>query len=251
MKLSYFIFMLSALMFIAFSCDNESTSALENVDNDSITINDDTLDDDTESVEETDAVEIQDDDVVEVPDEIEVPDEEPDDTPDVSDEYIKGNFSLTFNGIINTSSDFKSWLGGEGDVTFTDSGIESTYTKITVPMTSVGFPLTMIQDGKTVTVWLDKIDFNENHKVFGFVYPGTLEPGEYKMQETGASAFYGDVIIQATAGNFEIKCIRSATILGDFTVTADDGTNIEYSANGNLYDPSLAGDQLPYPVCED
>ncbi len=249
MRLPYFIFMFCALMFFSFSCDNDNTSTLENKDEDSAITDDDAVSDES-STDIDDVSEPEDNDVAEINDDSETPDadnggELPPPPPDT------GSFSLSFNGVINASTDFKSWQGGTGDVTFTDNETESTYTQISIPLMSVGFPLTMVQQGKTVTVWLDKIDLNENHKVFGFNYPGNLEPGDYKMEDTGAAAFYGDVIVQATAGNFEIKCIRSATIIGDLTVISDDGTNIEYSASGNLYDPSIAGAQLPYPVCTD
>ena len=63
-------------------------------------------------------------------------------------------------------------------------------------------------------------------------------------------AFYGDMTVNITGGQFEIKCVRTVTNVGNYEVIANDGSNLTMNANGDLLDPAAGAAYLPYPACE-
>ena len=189
-------------------------------------------------------------------DEMEIPDEVEDNNTEVPDNSAfqkTGEFNLMFNGQVNTDlSNYQNIRGGEGDVNFTHNGMNLTFTKQSILILQL-FPLAILQGSNVAVMWLDSAPGTgaETKQVFGFTFPSTATPGDQTMEAASAYAFYGDINIDLMNGQFDVKCVRSAAIMGSFNVMSYDGANANFSAMGDLLDPAAAGSQLPYPVCTD
>jgi len=249
MKKSVCIFL--SFLFISFvlvSC-GEDDPTVNSYDQNNETADEETTDETTDVTDE----EVTDENVV---DETEVPDEVEDNNTDVPDEgqwQKTGAFNLMFNGKVNTDlSDYMSINGGEGDVNFSHNGMDYTFTQEKVVFVSL-FPIAILQGSNVAVLWLESAPGTgaETKQVFGFTFPSTATPGDQTMEAASAYAFYGDININLSGGQFDVKCVRSAAIMGAFNVMSYDGENANFSASGDLLDPSAAGSQLPYPVCTD
>jgi hypothetical protein len=231
------------------SCGGEGDPSVNTYDQNNETADEETTDETTDVTDE----EVTDENVV---DEEEVPDEVEDnntETPDDSQFQKVGDFNLMFNGKINTDlSNYQSIRGGEGDVNFSYNGMNLTFTKQTVIIIQL-FPLAILQGSNVAVMWLDSAPglSAETKQVFGFTFPSTVTPGDQTMEAAQAYAFYGDINVNVQGGQFDVKCVRGAAIMGSFNVMSYDGANANFSAMGDLLDPSAAGSQLPYPVCTD
>jgi len=250
MKKSVCIFLsFLVLSFLFVSCGEDDPSIYGNDQNNETT---DEAADEAETTDVTDENEVMD----EAEDEMEVPDEVEDNNTDVPDDSAfqkVGEFNLMFNGKVNTDlSDYMSIKGGEGDVNFSHNGMNLTFTKQTVIIVQL-FPLAILQGSNVAVMWLDSAPGlgAETKQVFGFTFPSTATPGDQTMESASAYAFYGDININVQGGQFDVKCVRSAAIMGAFNVMSYDGANANFSAMGDLLDPAAAGSQLPYPVCTD
>ncbi len=190
---------------------------------------------------------------------ITVPDDGPDENIEVPDEaaFEKiGEFNLSFDGKVNVDlSDYKSIKGGTGDVNFTYKGTPYTFTKLTLAFVFQLFPLAILQQNNVAIMWLDSAPgisgAVETKKVFAFTFPSTTQPGQTTLEAAQAFAFFGDINVNVTGGQFDIKCVRAAAYIGNFNVISYDGAWANLNSSGNLLDPSAAGSQLPYPVCTD
>ena len=247
---------LFALIF-AVSCDNETDTPDEQpaVDNDPI----ETPDTDNEPAEAEPEV---DEDVPEVTDDTE-PDEEPaepDETPAVPDNEPQagaiGSFALNFDGGVVTQISLQTLKGGEGSVQLTLNGNQINYGDVDVPLLGRMLPLTLNQSNQIMTFWLDGISMSDlqgsaTHQGFGIMFPASVQaPFEGDLSSVNAYAFHGDVTVALTSGGFTIDCVRAVTNIGTLSITAYDSANITYTANGELYDPSLVSSSLPYPPCQ-
>lgn len=253
MKKSVCIF-LSFLMISLFfvSCGGDDDPTLVGGDNNNETTDEaaDEATDEEVADEITDENEVQDTvDEMEVPDEVEDNNEVPD-----NNQFQKtGEFNLMFNGKVNVDlSQYMQIKGGEGDVNFSHNGMNLTFTKQTVIVVQL-FPLAILQGSNVAVMWLDSAPGlgAETKQVFGFTFPSTAQPGDQTMEVAQAYAFYGDININVQGGQFDVKCVRSAAIMGSFNLMSYDGANANFSAMGDLLDPTAAGSQLPYPVCTD
>jgi len=249
MKKSVCIFL--SFLFISFvlvSC-GEDDPTVNSYDQNNETVDEETTDETTDVTDE----EVTDENVV---DETEVPDEVEDNNTDVPDEgqwQKTGAFNLMFNGKVNVDlSDYTSIRGGEGDVNFSHDGMDMTFTKQTVIFVQL-FPLAILQGSNVAVLWLDSAPGTgaETKQVFGFTFPSTAQAGDQTMEAAQAFAFYGDINIDLMNGQFDIKCVRSAAIAGSLNMMSYDGVNTNFTAMGDLLDPTAAGSQLPYPVCAD
>ena len=63
-------------------------------------------------------------------------------------------------------------------------------------------------------------------------------------------AFFGDMTVNIMGGKFEINCVRTVTNAGTYEITANDGSSLSMTANGDLLDPAAGAAYLPYPACE-
>ncbi len=185
---------------------------------------------------------------------ITVPDEGPDENIEVPDETAfekTGEFNLNYTGLINTTFD-TSTRGGDGITTFSHKGAPFSFGKISVLVQL--FPMAILQQNNVAVMWLESapgFSGTEIKKVFGFTFPSTIQPGNTTMEAAQAYAFFGDIEINIQGGQFNVKCVRSAAIAGQFNMISYTGANADFTASGNLLDPSAAGSQLPYPVCPD
>lgn len=188
---------------------------------------------------------------------ITVPDEGPDENIEVPDETAfqkTGEFNLNFKGQVNTDlSNYMSIKGGDGITNFSHNGAQLSFGKLTVIIVQL-FPLAILQQNNVAVMWLDKapgLNGEEIKQVFGFTFPSTIQPGNTTMEAAQAFAFFGDINVDVKAGKFEIRCVRSAAIAGQLNMNSYTGTNADFTASGDLLDPSAAGSQLPYEVCPD
>ena len=248
------VFILVLVLFIAFLFVGCSESDPEMVSSDGNEVSDDNtaaedIDvQDEEIIEENDEDQV--DDVTEEPDEPEQPEEEP--TEPAIDPI--GNFNLNFSGQINTTISTSS-RGGNGVANFNYNGMPFTFNSINIPMVGDIFPLAMVNSGNIIVLWLDSLGLSDisgtsEKQVFGISFPQNAGTGSGTMKELGSYAFYGDITINITGGQFTIKCVRAVSDSGEYTINSNDGANISFVANGDLFDPSLAGSMIPYPACE-
>jgi hypothetical protein len=185
---------------------------------------------------------------------ITVPDDGPDENIEVPDETAfekTGEFNLNYTGLINTTFD-TSTRGGDGITTFSHKGAPFSFGKISVIVPL--FPMAILQQNNVAVMWLESapgFSGTEIKKVFGFTFPSTIQSGNTTMEAAQAFAFFGDIEINIQGGQFNVKCIRSAAIAGQLNMNSYTGTNADFTASGDLLDPSAAGSQLPYPVCTD
>lgn len=188
--------------------------------------------------------------------------EEPDETeePDGNNDPVNpgfdviGTFNLSYSGKINTTVDLQS-RGGNGTVEFTYNEMPNTFNEITIPMVGTLFPLAMLNSGNIIIVWLDSFGAGDisgasQKQVFGISVPQNIEIGSGNMANVNMYAFYGDMTVNITGGQFEINCVRTVTNVGNYEVTQNDGANIELTASGDLLDPAAGAAYLPYPACE-
>ena len=70
------------------------------------------------------------------------------------------------------------------------------------------------------------------------------------MANANMYAFYGDMTVNVKGGQFDIKCVRTVTNVGNYEVTVNDGSNLSMTAGGDLLDPAAGAAYLPYPACE-
>ena len=113
----------------------------------------------------------------------------------------------------------------------------------------------MVNSGNIIVLWLDSFSAGDlqgtvDKQVFGISFPQNAGTGSGTMKELGSYAFYGDITVNITGGQFNIKCVRAVSDSGEYTINSNDGANIAFLANGDLFDPSLAGSMIPYPACE-
>lgn len=203
--------------------------------------------DDEDTVEENDENQI--DDTEEEPDEPEQPEEEP--TEPAVDPI--GNFTLNFSGQINTTISMQS-RGGQGAVNFMYNGMPLAFQEINVMNIDI-FPLAMVNSGNIIVLWLDSFGFGDvsgtsEKQVFGISMPQSAEIGSGSMKDINSYAFYGDITVNIQGGAFNVKCVRAVSDRGEYNIDAIDSANIAFSANGDLFDPALAGSMIPYPACE-
>lgn len=245
MKKIIFVFLFSFVFLI--SCGGDSASETEYPDENQ-------PDEDVSEVTEAEEEEAVDEDVVEEADET-VADEEPEQPEEEPAEpQIDpiGNFNLNFSGQINTTISTQS-RGGTGVANFNYNGMPFTFQEISV-LISI-FPLAMVNSGNIIVLWLDSFSAGDlqgtvDKQVFGISFPQNAGIGSGTMKELGSYAFYGDITVNITGGQFNIKCVRAVSDSGEYTINSNDGANIAFLANGDLFDPSLAGSMIPYPACE-
>jgi len=220
--------------------ENKNDKEVEAVDEN------DSVDEDEEVVD--DAQTVDEDDVIIEPDETQV------EEPDEESPFEKiGDFNLSFDGQINTDfSNYMSIKGGKGKVNFNYKMMPHTFGELTVVIVQL-FPLGMIQQGNVAVMWLDSAPGlgASVKQVFGYTFPSTIQPGQQSMEAAQAFAFYGDIDVNVQAGQFDVRCVRAASYQGTINVVSYNGASANFSANGDLLDPTAAGSQLPYPVCPD
>lgn len=190
------------------------------------------------------------------PDETETPDENQDPNPGF--EPI-GTFELSFSGAVHESVGLggMSNLGGEGAAQFVYNDQPITFDKISIGGGGMGvdlFPMAMINNG-IVVVWLDSFTMNDlggasQKQVFGINIPQDTEVGAGKLADANIYAFYGDMTVNVSQQQFDINCVRAVTNVGNYEVTANDGSNLTMTASGDLLDPAAGAAYLPYPACE-
>ena len=164
-----------------------------------------------------------------------------------------GNFSLNFSGPVNTTISMQS-RGGKGAVNFTYNGMPTAFQEINVMNIDI-FPLAMVNSGNIIVLWLDSFSLGDisgtsEKQVFGISMPQSAAAGSGTMKDINSYAFYGDITVNIKGGAFNVKCVRAVSDSGSYNLTSNDGSNIAFSAEGNLFDPALAGSMIPYPACE-
>lgn len=172
-----------------------------------------------------------------------------------------GTFNLSFTGPVHASVSINDVtnLGGEGAAEFVYNGQPITFDKININAVVMNmdlFPMAMLNNG-IVVVWLDSFSVSDatgntavQKQVFGINLPQNTEIGSGEMAGANMYAFYGDMMVNVRAGQFDIKCVRSVTNVGNYEVTVNDGSNLAMTASGDLLDPSAGAAYLPYPACE-
>lgn len=246
MKKIIFVFLFSFVFLI--SCGGDSASEAEYPDENQP---DEDVSEVTEAEEEEEVV---DEDVIEEADETVVDEEpeQPEEEPTEPQIDPIGNFNLNFSGQVNTTISTSS-RGGTGVANFNYNGMPFTFQEISV-LISI-FPLAMVNSGNIIVLWLDSFSAGDlqgtvDKQVFGISFPQNAGTGSGTMKELGSYAFYGDITVNITGGQFNIKCVRAVSDSGEYTINSNDGANISFVANGDLFDPSLAGSMIPYQACE-
>ena len=252
MKKFVFIFLLSFVFLI--SCSNSSESDIEEQPDNQEEKQDTSETPDNEQPDENTQEE---QDKPEVVDEEIVPDNEPE-QPEEDQNTLQadpiGNFNLNFSGQINTTISTSS-RGGNGTASFNYNENPYMFNEINVPMIGGIFPLAMLNSGNIIILWLDSFGVSDvmsavEKQVFGISLPQNAEAGSGTMKNLGSYAFYGDISVNIQGGQFDIKCVRAVSDSGEYDITSNDGANITFTANGDLFDPALAGSMIPYPACE-
>lgn len=244
------LFFLSVMLLIVSGCSNENSVTYEETDE----VPDENPEEmHDESAEQTEQSQTEADiDTAETIDESEITDSD-DNGIDPGLEKT-GEYSVSFNGPLNTDmNNFQSIEGGTGNADFSHNGAPIIFTdEVSVPF-MFNFPIAVLQQGNILVMWLDKIEFagQQTRQVFAVTLPSETEPGEYTMENAQSYVFYGDIDINIQGGGFDIKCVRSGSPFGDLSISENNGAFLIFSAEGFLYDPSVLGDQIPYPVCED
>ena len=186
--------------------------------------------------------------IVEEPDET----EEPDENQNTSDFEAIGTFNLSYSGQVNASVDMQS-RGGKGKTEFVYRDQPVTFDEINIGISL--FPLAMLNSGNIVIVWLDSFGLGDlqgtaEKQVFGISVPQNTGTGSGTLASANIYAFYGDMIVNISGGQFDIKCVRSVSNVGNYEVTENTGSSLSMTANGDLLDPSAGAAYLPYPACE-
>ncbi|MBO4710725.1 hypothetical protein J5681_02270 [bacterium] len=266
MKKVSFVFVIFALfMFVACGDADPKPASIDGDENEvsdneggNQTVEDGETENDSEVVPEPDEAttsdeeNVSDDEPVEEPDETEEPDGNNDPVNPGFD--VIGNFNLSFNGPVHESVGMDSMmnLGGDGSAEFVYKDQPITFSKINIGISL--FPMAMINNG-IVIVWLDSFSMGDlsgtvEKQVFGINLPQNTEVGSGEMANANMYAFYGDMTVNVKGGQFEIKCVRTVTNVGNYNVTANDGSNLSMTASGDLLDPAAGAAYLPYPPCE-
>ena len=263
MKKVVFIFLLSFVFLI--SCSNSSESEAKLADDQeseqNTPENPDNEKPDENTQEEQDEPAVVDEEIV--------PDNEPDNEPEQPDENQNipdfeaiGTFNLSFTGPVHASVSINDVanLGGEGAAEFVYNGQPITFDKININAVVMNmdlFPMAMLNNG-IVVVWLDSFSVSDatgntavQKQVFGINLPQNTEIGSGEMAGANIYAFYGDMMVNVRGGQFDIKCVRSVTNVGNYEVTVNDGTNLTMTASGDLLDPAAGAAYLPYPACDE
>ena len=250
MKKIIFLFLLSFIFLI--SCSNSSDLDIEEQpDNQK----------EEQDASETPDNEQSDENLQEEQDEPEVVDEEitPDNEPEQPEEEQNtpqsdpiGNFNLNFSGQIVMQFELKN-IGGQGTTNFMYNGMPYNFKEIKVLYDL--FPLAMSNSGNIIVLWIDgltmaDIQGTNEKQVFGIALPQSAGVGSGNMKDISSYAFFGDITVTAMSGQFDIKCVRAVSDSGQYDITSNDGANITFTANGDLFDPALAGSMIPYPACE-
>ncbi len=247
------------MLFIAFlfaGCGDEDPKPTANGDENEVS-DDNTVFEDVDAQNDEENVEAPDETVV---DEEVVSDEEPVEEPDENNDPVNsgfeviGTFDLSYSGQINESVSLQS-RGGNGTVNFTYNEMPNTFNEITIPMVGTLFPLAMVNSGNVIIVWLDGFGASDlsgdaQKQVFGISVPQNTVIGSGNMAGANMYAFFGDMTVNVMGGKFEINCVRTVTNVGNYEVTANDGSNLTMTASGDLLDPSAGAAYLPYPACE-
>ena len=250
MKKVVFIFLLSFVFLI--SCSDSSESEVKLADDheseQNTPENPDNEQPDENTQEEQDEPAVVDEEIV--PDnEPEQPEEEPNNPPQTDP---IGNFNLNFSGQIVTQFELKN-IGGQGTTNFMYNGMPYNFKEIKVIYDL--FPLAMSNSGNIIVLWIDgltmaDIQGTNEKQVFGIALPQSAGIGSGNMKDISSYAFFGDITVTVTSGQFDIKCVRAVSDSGKYDITSNDGANITFTANGDLFDPALAGSMIPYPACE-
>jgi len=175
-------------------------------------------------------------------------------------EIVKtGSFSMEFKGPVNQGGENQQLEGGEGDTEF--SHFENDYTFTVVPVnlgyTNFNYPLASLTDAQSESprnfiLWIDVLNFSGKTKFFAFSYPNSYKfPGKFDMKDSEAVALYGDLSL--TMEGIKIECIRSLGGAGTYNILPTDSMDfgsISVTAEGQLFDPAIASDNLEYPICE-
>lgn len=249
------------VLFIAFlfaGCGDEDPKPTANGDENEVSDDNTVFEDvdaqnDEENVEEPDETETDEEAVVD--EEPTEPTEPTESTEPTNPEFdVIGTFNLSYSGKINTTVDLQS-RGGNGTVEFTYNEMPNTFNEITIPMVGTLFPLAMLNSGNIIIVWLDSFGAGDisgasQKQVFGISVPQNIEIGSGNMANVNMYAFYGDMTVNITGGQFEINCVRTVTNVGNYEVTANDGGSMTMAANGDLLDPAAGAAYLPYPACQ-
>lgn len=253
MKKVLFVAAVSMFFLFFISCGESDPKPTVYEDDNQISDDENGVSDDNQAGETTDEKldfgEEEADEAVETPDEgdggvVEVPDNN-------SDPFQKtGEFALSFSRQINTELGIQS-RGGDGEVNFSHKGTQYTYGKLSLIVQL--FPIAILQGGNVAVMWLESVPGPgaETKQVFGVMFPSTIESGATTMESAQAYVFFGDIDINVQGGQFNVKCVRSAGMFGNFNMKSYTGNNADFEASGDLNDPTAAGSQLPFPVCTD
>lgn len=260
-RISFLVFVILAV-FVFVSCgDADPKPATSGGDENEVsddeggnqTVEDSENQNDEENVEEPDETVV--DEEVVVDEEPTEPTEPTDPTEPTNPGFdVIGSFNLSFSGAVHESVGLGSMtnLGGDGSAEFVYNGQPITFGKINIGIDV--FPMAMINNG-IVVVWLDSFGMNDlsgavDKQVFGINIPQDTEVGSGDMANANMYAFYGDMTVNVKGGQFDIKCVRTVTNVGNYEVTVNDGSNLTMTASGDLLDPAAGAAYLPYPACE-
>lgn len=262
-KISLIFVLLTALLFIG--CGDSDPKIVSNDENEvsddeggNTVIEDGEIRNDEENATEPDEAATSDEEVASDNEPVEEPDEteEPDGNNDPADPGfdVIGTFNLSFTGPVHesVSMDQIMNLGGDGSAEFVYNGQPITFSKINIGISL--FPMAMINNG-IVIVWLDSFSMGDlsgtvEKQVFGINLPQNTEIGSGEMANANMYAFYGDMTVNVKGGQFDIKCVRTVTNVGNYNVTVNDGSNLSMTASGDLLDPAAGAAYLPYPACK-
>ena len=250
MKKIIFLFLLSFVFLISCGGDDDSPVPQNSQSNSEDEQNDQETPDTEKPDENTQEEEQGEPDVEETPDVDNEP-EQPEEDQNTPQADPIGNFNLNFSGQIITQFELKN-IGGQGKANFMYNNTPFTYSEIKVLYSL--FPLAMANSGNIIIMWIDGLSMNDisgatEKQVFGIAVPQNAEAGSGNMKDINSYAFFGKVSVNVSAGQFEIKCVNAVSDRGEYNITANDGANITLTANGDLFDPSLVGNLIPYPAC--
>jgi hypothetical protein len=164
-----------------------------------------------------------------------------------------GEFTMSFKGPVNQTSNPSEISPGTGDAEFTyfDEDFKFTVLHIDSEQLKIDFPFAAVAEGGMVTAtWIDAVSFSP--KFFAINVPDNLTAADdIDFVETQTYALYGDLTYDGT--NVGIKCIRAVSGEATLDLTELTATDIELTAAGKLIDPAYAIEQgynLP-EICED
>lgn len=276
-KIFSFFAVISFMLFFAASCGDDGKKTTNNNDDDVVESVDETTDktvvDEEETTDVTEEEEVTDDDVIDPCAKKECPknstcvadgedavcecDEgfHPTNGECISDTEMTeiGDFTVTFTGAVNQSSNPSEITPGSGDAEFKYFGEDFTFTVLHVEsgQIKIDFPFAAVAEGGMVTAtWIDAVSLSP--KFFAVNVPDNLIPADgIDFVEDQTYALYGDLTYDGT--NVGIKCVRAVSGVATLDLKTLSATEIEFSAVGKLIDPAYAkekGYKLP-DICED